>query len=327
MSKLEKLKAIHTLKKDLSQDQVLDLLKKLGVQPDEYNNRIKGLDRENEFLMVLKSLDITKSIIKIDEAPNKLFNMNTSDIEVVLTNGSKWLIEIKSRNIQNDTKIEFTNNYLDALEKFSIDREAELLFVVCIMNFWMAFRLSYIRENKNVISLDDYNHSVLDIIFGLRSYVFFKGIEIKTVYSKSKKDSLIKHHKYGGLVSQLLMYRGRKIYKYSGKSNIFYVVCCEEIHNRLDVINITTEGDYTIEIKGIKNSEAVIIQEIDMVLSTIEHSVDENNESISIDEEVNQHNKNNKHYIMITQFRAVFDILRNMGLYYLIMRDSKLYDK
>ena len=64
MSKLEKLKAIHTLEKDLSQDQLIDLLKKIDVKPSEYQNRIKGIYKENEFLIVLKSLNIVKSIIK-----------------------------------------------------------------------------------------------------------------------------------------------------------------------------------------------------------------------------------------------------------------------
>ena len=319
MSKLEKLKAIHTLEKDLSKDQLIDLLTRMNVEPDEYQNRIKGINKENEFLIVLESLKIVKSIIKIDEAPNRLFDMNTTDIELELTNGNKLLVEIKSKNINKTNGISFSTQYLNSLEEFANSKDLEVVFVVCILNFWMAFKLEYVKQNNNRISFDDYRCSILDKVFGLRSYVFFKGIEMKTVYCKSKIDSLINHNKYGGLVSQTLIYKGKKIYKYNGKNNLIFLVCCEELHSRLEEINIISREDYTTEIRGIKNSEVIVIQEIDMVLSTIYHSVDDNNKPIFIDEEVNHRDKNNKHYLNVAQYRIIFDEFRKRGLYYLIM--------
>ena len=327
MSKLEKLKAIHTLEKDLSQDQLIDLLKKIDFKPSEYQNRIKGIYKENEFLIVLKSLNIVKSIIKTDEAPNRLFGMNTTDIELELSNGNKLLVEIKSKNINKSNEISFSTQYLNSLEEFANSKDLEVVFVVCILNFWMAFKLEYVKQNNNKISIDDYGCSILDEVFGLQSYVFFKGIEMKTVYCKSKMDSLINHNKYGGLVSQTLIYKGKKIYKYNGKNNLNFLLCCEELHSRLEETNIISREDYTTEMRGIKNSEAIVIQEIDMVLSTIYHSVDDNNKPIFIDEEVNQSAKNNKHYFNVAQYRKMFDEFSKLGLYYLIIRDSKLYRK
>lgn len=275
MSDFNKILAFQQVMPYLDKTQQEKLASILGMDIAEIERRLVGKDKEDEFILILLFMDICKSITAFDEGVSQLLKTATSDLLIELNNGQKFMLEIKhtdkekyaisSGNLQK--RIDFANKY-----------DLDLYFAISIKGYWMLFHSSYLKSKNGKIDISDSSKSVLDKTLGCVSYIFPKGLQIKSVYSTEKgvKTIGIEFPPYGKLVSYELYYGKKKIFRVKGERSpyIGYTMILEALQDRLSMgkQDIVQSGAYTVITESF-NTDFNAISEYRFLLASVEHTV------------------------------------------------------
>lgn len=275
MSDFNKIMAFQQMMPYLNKEQQEKLAITLGMDLQEIERRLVGKNKEDEFVLILLFMEVCKSITAFDEGVSQLLKTATSDLLVELQNGNKFMLEIKHTE-KEKYSISMGNlqKRIDYASKYGLD----LYFAISIKGYWMLFSAEYLKEKKGKIEVSDLMKSKLDEILGCVSYVFPKGMRIKSVYSTDEtvKSTGIQFSPYGKLVSYELYYNDRKIFRVKGKNSpyIGYTMILEALQDRLsmDTQTIEQSGSYTVINESFSN-DFNAISEYKFLLSPIEHTV------------------------------------------------------
>ena len=238
MSDFNKIMAFQQMMPYLNKEQQEKLAITLGMDLQEIERRLVGKNKEDEFVLILLFMEVCKSITAFDEGVSQLLKTATSDLLVELQNGNKFMLEIKHTE-KEKYSISMGNlqKRIDYASKYGLD----LYFAISIKGYWMLFSAEYLKEKKGKIEVSDLMKSKLDEILGCVSYVFPKGMRIKSVYSTDEtvKSTGIQFSPYGKLVSYELYYNDRKIFRVKGKNSpyIGYTMILEAFSNDFNAIS------------------------------------------------------------------------------------------
>lgn len=275
MSDFNKVLAFQQMMPYLTKEQQEELATTLGMDLKEIERRLVGKNKEDEFVLILLFMDACKSITAFDEGVSQLLKTATSDLLVELQNGNKFMLEIKHTDKE---RYSISMGNLEKRINYAGKYGLELFFAISIKGYWMLFNAEYLKEKKGKIDISDLMKSKLDETLGCISYVFPKGLRIKSVYSTDKtvKSTGIQFPPYGKLVSYELYYNDRKIFRVKGKNSpyIGYTMILEALQDRMsmDTQIIQQSGSYTVINESFsKNFNA--ISEYKFLLSPIEHTV------------------------------------------------------
>ena len=218
---------------------------------------------------------------------------------------------------------------IDYASKYGLD----LFFAISIKGYWMLFNSEYLKEKKGKIEVSDLMKSKLDEILGCVSYVFPKGMRIKSVYSTDEavKSTGIQFSPYGKLVSYELYYNDRKIFRVKGKNSpyIGYTMILEALQDRLsmDTQTIEQSGSYTVINESFSN-DFNAISEYKFLLSPIEHTVYDGEEKYTahtyIENAKVDANLLNMRF-QVGHIRGMMQYLAENGIEIMYIRNSLIY--
>lgn len=275
MSDFNKVLAFQQMMPYLTKEQQEELATTLGMDLKEIERRLVGKNKEDEFLLILLFMEACKSITAFDEGVSQLLKTATSDLLVELQNGNKFMLEIKHTDKE---RYSISMGNLEKRINYAGKYGLELFFAISIKEYWMLFNAEYLKEKKGKIDISDLMKSKLDETLGCISYVFPKGLRIKSVYSTDKtvKTTGIQFPPCGKLVSYELYYNDRKIFRVKGKNSpyIGYTMILEALQDRMsmDTQIIQQSGSYTV-INESFSKDFNAISEYKFLLSPIEHTV------------------------------------------------------
>ena len=129
MSDLNKILAFHQIMPYLSKTEQNRLADTLGMSIENIETRLKGKNKEDEFILILFLMDICKNITGFDESVSQLLNTPTSDLIVELKDGKKFLLEIKHTD---KTRYTISGGNLKRRTDYAKELGLELYFAISI---------------------------------------------------------------------------------------------------------------------------------------------------------------------------------------------------
>ena len=330
MSDFNKIMAFQQMMPYLNKEQQEKLAITLGMDLQEIERRLVGKNKEDEFVLILLFMEVCKSITAFDEGVSQLLKTATSDLLVELQNGKKFMLEIKHTE-KEKYSISMGNlqKRIDYASKYGLD----LYFAISIKGYWMLFSAEYLKEKKGKIEVSDLMKSKLDEILGCVSYVFPKGMRIKSVYSTDEtvKSTGIQFSPYGKLVSYELYYNDRKIFRVKGKNSpyIGYTMILEALQDRLsmDTQTIEQSGSYTVINESFSN-DFNAISEYKFLLSPIEHTVYDGEEKYTAHTYIENAKVDAnllKMRFQVGHIRGMMQYLADNGIEIMYIRNSLIY--
>lgn len=330
MSDFNKIMAFQQMMPYLNKEQQEKLAITLGMDLQEIERRLVGKNKEDEFVLILLFMEVCKSITAFDEGVSQLLKTATSDLLVELQNGNKFMLEIKHTE-KEKYSISMGNlqKRIDYASKYGLD----LYFAISIKGYWMLFSAEYLKEKKGKIEVSDLMKSKLDEILGCVSYVFPKGMRIKSVYStyETVKSTGIQFSPYGKLVSYELYYNDRKIFRVKGKNSpyIGYTMILEALQDRLsmDTQTIEQSGSYTVINESFSN-DFNAISEYKFLLSPIEHTVYDGEEKYTAHTYIENAKVDAnllKMRFQVGHIRGMMQYLADNGIEIMYIRNSLIY--
>lgn len=330
MSDFNKIMAFQQMMPYLNKEQQEKLATTLGMDLQEIERRLVGKNKEDEFVLILLFMEVCKSITAFDEGVSQLLKTATSDLLVELQNGNKFMLEIKHTE-KEKYSISMGNlqKRIDYASKYGLD----LYFAISIKGYWMLFSAEYLKEKKGKIEVSDLMKSKLDEILGCVSYVFPKGMRIKSVYSTDEtvKSTGIQFSPYGKLVSYELYYNDRKIFRVKGKNSpyIGYTMILEALQDRLsmDTQTIEQSGSYTVINESFSN-DFNAISEYKFLLSPIEHTVHDGEEKYTAHTYIENAKVDAnllKMRFQVGHIRGMMQYLADNGIEIMYIRNSLIY--
>ena len=330
MSDFNKIMAFQQMMPYLNKEQQEKLAITLGMDLQEIERRLVGKNKEDEFVLILLFMEVCKSITAFDEGVSQLLKTATSDLLVELQNGNKFMLEIKHTE-KEKYSISMGNlqKRIDYASKYGLD----LYFAISIKGYWMLFSAEYLKEKKGKIEVSDLMKSKLDEILGCVSYVFPKGMRIKSVYSTDEtvKSTGIQFSPYGKLVSYELYYNDRKIFRVKGKNSpyIGYTMILEALQDRLsmDTQTIEQSGSYTVINESFSNDYNAI-SEYKFLLSPIEHTVYDGEEKYTAHTYIENAKVDAnllKMRFQVGHIRGMMQYLADNGIEIMYIRNSLIY--
>ena len=330
MSDFNKIMAFQQMMPYLNKEQQEKLAITLGMDLQEIERRLVGKNKEDEFVLILLFMEVCKSITAFDEGVSRLLKTATSDLLVELQNGNKFMLEIKHTE-KEKYSISMGNlqKRIDYASKYGLD----LYFAISIKGYWMLFSAEYLKEKKGKIEVSDLMKSKLDEILGCVSYVFPKGMRIKSVYSTDEtvKSTGIQFSPYGKLVSYELYYNDRKIFRVKGKNSpyIGYTMILEALQDRLsmDTQTIEQSGSYTVINESFSN-DFNAISEYKFLLSPIEHTVYDGEEKYTAHTYIENAKVDAnllKMRFQVGHIRGMMQYLADNGIEIMYIRNSLIY--
>ena len=318
------------IKPYLNKQQQEKLPTTLGMDLQEIERRLVGKNKEDEFVLILLFMEVCKSITAFDEGVSQLLKTATSDLLVELQNGNKFMLEIKHTE-KEKYSISMGNlqKRIDYASKYGLD----LYFAISIKGYWMLFSAEYLKEKKGKIEVSDLMKSKLDETLGCVSYVFPKGMRIKSVYSTDEtvKSTGIQFSPYGKLVSYELYYNDRKIFRVKGKNSpyIGYTMILEALQDRLsmDTQTIEQSGSYTVINESFSN-DFNAISEYKFLLSPIEHTVYDGEEKYTAHTYIENAKVDAnllKIRFQVGHIRGMMQYLADNGIEIMYIRNSLIY--
>ena len=330
MSDFNKIMAFQQMMPYLNKEQQEKLAITLGMDLQEIERRLVRKNKEDEFVLILLFMEVCKSITAFDEGVSQLLKTATSDLLVELQNGNKFMLEIKHTE-KEKYSISMGNlqKRIDYASKYGLD----LYFAISIKGYWMLFSAEYLKEKKGKIEVSDLMKSKLDEILGCVSYVFPKGMRIKSVYSTDEtvKSTGIQFSPYGKLVSYELYYNDRKIFRVKGKNSpyIGYTMILEALQDRLsmDTQTIEQSGSYTVINESFSN-DFNAISEYKFLLSPIEHTVYDGEEKYTAHTYIENAKVDAnllKMRFQVGHIRGMMQYLADNGIEIMYIRNSLIY--
>lgn len=182
---IEKIKAYHSIKAFLSNKEQKYIKQILDFR-EEDNERLTGLDAEDELKYILYMLNCCKSITAFDEGLPRLMKNSCPDLFIELNNGNKILIEVKCKD-----KVNIAKNEWNRLKAFSNQINLPLYVAVKQNNLWALYDSNYFEKNDRKIKFEkDFKNSVFPQIFDSSIYNIPKGLKFKSFYNKNKKKGI-----------------------------------------------------------------------------------------------------------------------------------------
>ena len=182
MTSLENILAFNKLLPYLDAEQRDAISNALGMSFDEFEKRMTGITKENEFILILLFFNVCHKISGFDEGISKIEGKTyTPDLILELKSGHKFLLEIKHTD---KNKYSISGGNLEKRIEYASSLGLDLYFAISIHGFWMMFKSDYLRKNHGKVTIDDYKNSILDEVLDTYSYIFPQGIKIRAVYSK-----------------------------------------------------------------------------------------------------------------------------------------------
>lgn len=279
-TEIQALHNYHQTSKLLDISKRKELKELLGITEDD-EKRLVGLDNEDEFIVILYALEWVKSFSGIEEGIAQVTKTKTTDFFVETVQGRKLSIEVKS---SKDHEISFTRNLVEEKEEFSRQHSHECFFAIKLAGLWMLFSSEYILKRGCKISLEkDYFKSEMNEIFGERLFLFQKGLEIVTTYSKSKEGICGIKNEYGNAVRIAVKVNGKRKFLISSNNSsyVFLSIVLETIENAMsnqEQIVTRKDNDETIVIERLKENLFVRLSNIltAPILHTMNTELEEN---------------------------------------------------
>lgn len=328
---LNKLLAFNQLVIDKTEDEKKSLALSLNIDYGEYKKRIVGKEKEADFIIILKSLEVLKHFEAYDEGLSHITGEYTPDFKIEMRNGSKMLLEVK----HTDKEIfKISQGNLQKRKKFADRHNLSLRFAISLKGRWGLFTVETLFAKKGKLTLDDFigekASSRLDIELATCSYMFQKQVKIKSVYSTNHAKGMgIQFEPYGQLISYELYYGDKRIFRAKGKGSKFirHSMYLEALQDRVANINqkIEQQGEFTIITEISDKSVINIIPEYEFVLSPIKHLCKEiNSKQIKYNSQlaISEHEFN---YLSVQRLRSILSELVSLGLDIIVFRNNNRY--
>ncbi len=331
LSDFNKVIAFHQIMPYLDKVQQDNLASTLGMNLEEIERRLVGKEKEDEFVLMLIFTNSCKSITGFDEGVSQLLETATSDLLVELKNGKKFMLEIKHTDKE---KYSISSGNLQKRIEYAKKYYLDLYFAISIKGFWMLFHSDYLKKKTGKIEVSDMFNSELDDTLGCISYIFPKGLKIKSVYTSNDnpKTMGIKFEPYGNLLSYELYYGSRKIFRVKGKDSplLGLTMILEALQDRMsmDSQTITRDGEYTIIIEQFTN-EFNAISEYKFLLSVIEHTISDYNTKYDVHSYIEKAKEDKsilEKHVSLEHVRGMMQYLVDNGVKILYSKKQKIYE-
>lgn len=328
---LEKLLAFHKLIMGKPEEEKKNLANNFGIDYEKYNSRMKGKEKEAEFIVILKSLEALNHFEAYDESLSHITNEYTPDFNIELIDGYKFMLEVK--HTEKDI-FKISQGNLQRRIDFATRHEIPLRFAISINGMWGLFTSETLQSNNGKLSLKDFlgptSQSWLDTELATCSYMFPKQIKIRSVYAKSHLKGMgINFPPYGELISYELYCGDKRVLRVKGKNSnfIIYTKYLEALQDRVANSNqeIEQTGEYTIITEFSNPDTPHSIPEYKFLLAPIEHTYQEDNESIIHYNAELAISKKDYCYLSVSGLRAVLSDLVDLGLEVIVFKDSNGY--
>jgi Holliday junction resolvase len=274
MNDVDKLVAFNIIRTYLNEEQQQELLKTLALDPTNLVPRLRGLNVEAEFFVILHLLQCCKHILSFDEGTSVLSQSYSPDSCLVLKNDEKIFIEIKSKE-EFTYKISGGNlqKRIDFAEEFGF----KLFFAVKLESFWGLYTSEYLKsKNGKLTCPDDYNNSDFEEIFGSQLIIVPEGIKVESYYSPDKKALAgIGHSAFGNLYSYKLYFQDKLIFNINetNESEVVFSIVLEALHDEMSKqfqdVSVMENNTTLITEKLLKNS---FFYDYNFLLSHIYHT-------------------------------------------------------
>lgn len=176
---IELIKALKTLREEIPLEQFNNILSGLGIDSNNFEERIKGLEREYEFISNLYICNLCKEIIPIDEEFTTNIKEKSCDAIVILKNDEKILVEVKT-TLKDNYKIS-QGNFRNKVE-WANRIGYKLYFAINIFNFWGLYSAEQVKEWNCKVGIDNIQESLLSKVFGTLYYVSTNKIRFVSTY-------------------------------------------------------------------------------------------------------------------------------------------------
>lgn len=328
---LNKLLAFNQLVIDKTEDERKNIALSLDIDYEEYKKRIVGKEKEADFIIILKSLEVLKHFEAYDEGLSHITGEYTPDFKIEMCDGYQMLVEVK----HTDKEIfKISQGNLQKRKDFADRQKLPLRFAISLKGIWGLFTVETLLEKKGKLTLSDFKgekaSSWLDIELATCSYMFPKQIKIKSIYSTNHTKGMgIQFEPYGQLISYELYYDDKRIFRAKGKESkyIRHSVYLEALQDRVAEINqnIEQQGEFTIITEYSDKSIPIIIPEYEFVLSPIKHLCKKiNSRQIKYDSQL-AISEQEFNYLSVRILRFFLSELVSSGLDIIVFRNNNGY--
>jgi Holliday junction resolvase len=253
MNDVEKLVAFNNVRSYLSQDDQKELLTKLAIDENNLTHRLRGLNVETEFFVIIHLLDSCKDILSFDEGTSVLTQSYSPDACLVLKSNEKIFVEIKSKE---EFQYKISGGNLQKRIDFANEFGFKLYFAVKLKSFWGLYSSDYLQSKSGKLTFpDDYNNSDFETVFGSKLIVMPKGIKVESYYSTTQ-DSLvgIQNPNFGNLFKYKFFFDEKLIFEVvkANESEAIKSIILESLHDEMS-------KQYQ-DIKDLGNGETLITE-------------------------------------------------------------------
>ncbi len=179
---IELIKALKALKDEIPADQFNNVLNGLGVDSKSFEDRIKGLEREYEFIGDLYICNVCKDIIPIDEEFTTNIGEKSCDAIITLKNDKKIMVEIKSTS--KDEYSISSGNFNSRVE-WARKNGYELYFAINLFNYWALYSADQLIQWNRKITLNNFPESLLSEVFNIVYFMSTNKIKFISTYSSN----------------------------------------------------------------------------------------------------------------------------------------------
>ncbi len=314
-----------------TEEEKRSLAQKLNIDYEEYQRRMIGKNKEDEFIIILYSLGMIKHLEAYDEDFSHITQEYTPDFKIEMPDGYKMLLEIKHTD-KAEFKISLGN--LNKRIDFAKHQGLPLQFAISLKGIWGIFTAEQLKEKHGRLTYTDFygcqSCSWLETELGTCLYVFDKPIKFRSVYStKPSKGMGIQFSPYGELVSYELYYDDRRIFRAKGKNSIYilYSIYLEALH---DVVanthqDIKQDGDFTTIIDYTDTAYPLKIPEYQFLLSPICHMQNRYGSRPLMYDVHSAISDHDFKYFDVQVLRCIMFELSQLGLDILIHRNNQYY--
>lgn len=271
---LTKIKALDDLSPYFPKESWEELRDNIGVSEEEFNQRMKGIYRESDFLLAIHMMDVCKSVTLLDESVSSVFGTYSCDAIIEMKNGNKFMLEIKHTD---KDKYKISENNFNNRVEYAKTLDFKLYFAISIKGLWMVLSSDYLEKNNRKITKDDYKYSELSSLFSVGYYII-EDFEFISIYANRKKNTIeIEYPPYGFLVSEEIKHKGKRKYKIkrNNKELMYITFVFEGVKDRAsdEYHNEIKDGDFTIITDKIEKGSQHMLNELELLLSPIKHMI------------------------------------------------------
>lgn len=274
MDDIEKIKIYRDASHFISNALQQKLKKELNIgEIDNVLTRISGLEAEDELVLILFFLGSCNNIVRLDQNISRLINPNFTPPDLLCTFklGSENVF-IEAKKTDKDSW-EITRTNFQKRKKFAQLYNIPLYFAIRIRGFWGLFSCEYLEKQGLKIQIKDFKNNSFDKFTDNFIVLLPKGIQIKSIYSKSEDGIGVKNRNYGNLIHWKIKYEDKAIVVNKGnRDRLIWNFIMEPVHDYLsDKSKITQRADLTIVEEKLEHN--LIVNAYLFFLSVIRHTL------------------------------------------------------